>query len=173
MLYMLWLSKGFFVFINKIQIWEKVKNNNKFIFKIYAIMINCSLPLSAKIFDPFEIPILWFWGKELTSSLFYVRNIIKNSSWVKVCHWPKKVEIGWCQAGCGSNFTPSNSSSFCSVLLKVWGLAFSCWNNTWFLLTNERYFSFKTVYIRPNCSQHNSEFIALASGTSWKWRAPS
>ena len=57
-------------------------------------MIDCSLPLSAKIFDHFQILILWFWGKELTASLSYVRKIIKDPSLEKVCYWPEKVEIG-------------------------------------------------------------------------------
>ena len=48
-------------------------------------MIDCSLPLSAKIFNPFQIPILWFWGKELRASLFYVRNIIKDPSREREC----------------------------------------------------------------------------------------
>ena len=44
-------SKSFFVFISKIQIWEKSKKQKHLICKIYAIMINCYLVLRQRTCD--------------------------------------------------------------------------------------------------------------------------
>jgi len=70
-----------------------------------------------------------------------------------MCHWPEKVEIGWCQVRAVSRiYLQLHSIEFLqllSVLLEVWGLALYCWNNTRFLLTNAGIFLFKLCTFDP------------------------